>query len=179
MRALRATTPGKPNTSRITRLCSTRALPRPSPSSSAAGSRGACLVLSHVEHPRGPRRLWLSDAFEFLTSGEQFRQSKPNPEIYLYTLELLGLPADVCCCIEDSVPGIAAGKAAGLTVFGQARGSLWVFAGEPIGLSTRSRTCSTYARLDNTGEELYGAMRPSPSARRVIEWGRTCKKGET
>lgn len=59
----------------------------------------------------------LSDAFEFLTSGEQFRQSKPNPEIYLYTLELLGLLADVCCCIEDSVPGIAAGKAAGLTVF--------------------------------------------------------------
>lgn len=59
----------------------------------------------------------LSDAFEVVTSGEQFRESKPNPEIYLHTLEELGLPAKVCCCIEDSVPGITAGKAAGLTVF--------------------------------------------------------------
>lgn len=59
----------------------------------------------------------LSDAFEFVTSGEQFRQSKPNPEIYLHTLGCLGLEARECCCVEDSVPGITAGKAAGLTVF--------------------------------------------------------------
>lgn len=58
----------------------------------------------------------LSDAFEYVTSGEQFLESKPNPEIYLHTLDLLGLPATSCCCVEDSVPGIAAGKAAGLTV---------------------------------------------------------------
>ena len=59
----------------------------------------------------------LTDMFEVVVSGEQFRQSKPNPEIYLHTLDLLGLPASACCCVEDSVPGIAAGKAAGLTVF--------------------------------------------------------------
>ena len=59
----------------------------------------------------------LTDLFEVVVSGEQFRQSKPNPEIYLHTLDLLGLPASSCCCMEDSVPGIAAGKAAGLTVF--------------------------------------------------------------
>ena len=59
----------------------------------------------------------LSDAFEVVTSGEQFHESKPNPEIYLHTLENLGLPAGDCCCVEDSVPGITAGKAAGLTVF--------------------------------------------------------------
>lgn len=58
----------------------------------------------------------LSDAFEHVTSGEQFLESKPNPEIYLHTLDLLGLPATSCCCVEDSVLGIAAGKAAGLTV---------------------------------------------------------------
>lgn len=34
----------------------------------------------------------LSDAFELVTSGEQFHESKPNPEIYLHTLENLGLP---------------------------------------------------------------------------------------
>lgn len=59
----------------------------------------------------------LSGAFELVTSGEQFHESKPNPEIYLHTLENLGLPAGDCCCVEDSVPGITAGKAAGLTVF--------------------------------------------------------------
>ncbi len=59
----------------------------------------------------------ISDAFEFVTSGEQFHESKPNPEIYLYTMERLGLTAGECCCVEDSAPGIAAGKAAGLTVF--------------------------------------------------------------
>ena len=59
----------------------------------------------------------LEDEFEVVVSGEQFHQSKPDPEIYLHTLELLGLPASACCCVEDSVPGIAAGKAAGLTVF--------------------------------------------------------------
>ena len=59
----------------------------------------------------------LTDLFEVILSGEPFRQSKPDPEIYLHTLDLLGLPASACCCVEDSVPGIAAGKAAGLTVF--------------------------------------------------------------
>lgn len=58
----------------------------------------------------------LSDAFEVIVSGEQFHESKPDPEIYLHTLDLLGLPAGSCCCVEDSVPGITAGKRAGLTV---------------------------------------------------------------
>lgn len=58
----------------------------------------------------------LENEFEVIVSGEQFHQSKPNPEIYLHTLDLLGLPASACCCIEDSVPGITAGKRAGLTV---------------------------------------------------------------
>ena len=47
-------------------------------------------------------------------SGEQFKESKPEPDIYLHALDLLGLPANRCCFVEDSVPGI--GKRAGLTV---------------------------------------------------------------
>ena len=58
----------------------------------------------------------LSDAFEYIVRGEQFVQSKPEPDIYLHALDLLGLPANRCCCVEDSVPGITAGKRAGLTV---------------------------------------------------------------
>ena len=59
----------------------------------------------------------LSDKFELIVSGKDFHESKPNPAIYLYTIGKLDLDASECCCIEDSVPGIAAGKAAGLTVF--------------------------------------------------------------
>lgn len=59
----------------------------------------------------------LSDKFELIVSGKDFHESKPNPAIYLYAIENLDLDASECCCIEDSVPGIAAGKAAGLTVF--------------------------------------------------------------
>ncbi len=59
----------------------------------------------------------LSDAFEVVVSGVDFTESKPDPDIYLHTLAKLGLPAEACCCIEDSIPGITAGKRAGLTVF--------------------------------------------------------------
>ncbi len=58
----------------------------------------------------------IRDYFEFLVSGEQFKRSKPEPDIYLHAIDRLGLPADCCCCVEDSLYGITAGKRAGLTV---------------------------------------------------------------
>lgn len=58
----------------------------------------------------------IRDHFEFLVSGEQFKRSKPDPDIYLHAIDRLGLPADCCCCVEDSLYGITAGKRAGLTV---------------------------------------------------------------
>lgn len=58
----------------------------------------------------------LSGQFDPIVSGEQFVESKPEPDIYLHSIDLLGLPASDCCCVEDSVPGITAGKRAGLTV---------------------------------------------------------------
>lgn len=59
----------------------------------------------------------LAGYFEFYISGRDFHESKPNPAIYLCAIERLGLSAESCCCVEDSLPGITAGKAAGLTVF--------------------------------------------------------------
>ena len=78
----------------------------------ALASSSTSANIAEVLHAIG-----LDDAFEVVVSGEQFHESKPNPEIYLRALELLGLDARECCCVEDSVPGIKAGKAAGLTVF--------------------------------------------------------------
>ena len=59
----------------------------------------------------------IARAFDPVVSGEAFTKSKPDPEIYLHTVAELGLTPAECCCVEDSVPGIAAGRAAGLTVF--------------------------------------------------------------
>src|SRR5882762_840192 len=48
----------------------------------------------------------------FVTHG------KPNPEIYLKVAQALKLPPQQCVVIEDSLSGIAAGKAAGSKVIG-------------------------------------------------------------
>ena len=54
--------------------------------------------------------------FDLIVSGGQFKQSKPNPEIYHYTAKTLGIPEEECFVVEDSTVGIQAGKAAGMTV---------------------------------------------------------------
>lgn len=54
--------------------------------------------------------------FDLIVSGKQFKQSKPNPEIYHYTASALGIPEEECFVIEDSTVGIQAGKHAGMTV---------------------------------------------------------------
>ena len=48
-------------------------------------------------------------------SGADFEQSKPNPEIYLYTVERLGVPKERVVAVEDSTVGVQAATAAGLT----------------------------------------------------------------
>ena len=58
----------------------------------------------------------LEEFFSVVVTGHMFKRSKPDPEIYLYTANELGLdPAD-CVAIEDSTYGILAGKHAGMTV---------------------------------------------------------------
>ena len=54
--------------------------------------------------------------FDLVVSGKQFKQSKPNPEIYHYTAKTLGVPEEECFVIEDSTVGIEAAKRAGMTV---------------------------------------------------------------
>lgn len=49
-------------------------------------------------------------------SGEQCGAHKPDPEIYLRSLDALGLAADAALAVEDSPTGILSAKRAGLTV---------------------------------------------------------------
>ncbi|MFC4651526.1 HAD family hydrolase [Lactococcus nasutitermitis] len=59
----------------------------------------------------------LGHYFDLLLSGADFKQSKPNPEIYQVAMQRLQVTADESLIIEDSENGIAAGKAAGATVW--------------------------------------------------------------
>jgi HAD superfamily hydrolase (TIGR01509 family) len=54
--------------------------------------------------------------FSAVVSGSDIQHGKPAPDIFLRTAELLKVPPQYCCVIEDSKPGIAAGLAAGMEV---------------------------------------------------------------
>jgi HAD superfamily hydrolase (TIGR01509 family) len=51
-------------------------------------------------------------------SGHETPRSKPAPDVYLAAAAALGVPPERCAVVEDTVTGVAAGIAAGATVFG-------------------------------------------------------------
>jgi len=53
-------------------------------------------------------------------SAQQVRRGKPAPDLFLFAAESLGIAPERCVVIEDSVPGVQAGVAARMTVFGYA-----------------------------------------------------------
>ena len=57
----------------------------------------------------------IKNYFDVIYSGEFVEESKPNPAIYLNTLEKLNVSANQAITIEDSYYGISAAKAAGIT----------------------------------------------------------------
>lgn len=52
--------------------------------------------------------------FEVICAGDSVANKKPAPDVYLRTLEELGLPAADCVAIEDSRNGLLAARAAGI-----------------------------------------------------------------
>lgn len=58
----------------------------------------------------------VAERLELMVSGEMFKRSKPDPEIYLYTAKTLGVKPQECLVIEDSTVGITAGHDAGARV---------------------------------------------------------------
>jgi HAD superfamily hydrolase (TIGR01509 family) len=55
-------------------------------------------------------------AFDVLVASEDVQRSKPDPDGYERAMAQLGLAPSRCLVIEDSVAGIAAGRAAGCIV---------------------------------------------------------------
>jgi len=54
--------------------------------------------------------------FTVVVSSSDVERGKPAPDIFLRAAELLKVPPAQCWVIEDSKPGVAAGKAAGMRV---------------------------------------------------------------
>lgn len=55
-----------------------------------------------------------------LFSGMEVARSKPAPDVYLLAAETMGMAPARCAVVEDTPVGVAAGVAAGMTVFGYA-----------------------------------------------------------
>ena len=51
-------------------------------------------------------------------SVNMVHRGKPAPDLFLFAAAQMGVAPDTCVVIEDSVPGVQAGKAAGMRVFG-------------------------------------------------------------
>lgn len=59
-------------------------------------------------------RLELRDAFDAIITRDEVTRAKPAPDIFLAAVARLGVEAQWCVALEDSHPGVAAAKAAGL-----------------------------------------------------------------
>jgi HAD superfamily hydrolase (TIGR01509 family) len=55
--------------------------------------------------------------FDSIVTGDQIPNGKPAPDIFLHAARELGVDPRRCVVVEDSVVGVAAGRAAGMTVF--------------------------------------------------------------
>ena len=82
-----------------------------------AHAAGLRLAIATTTTPENITALLAPDLlalFEKVGAGDTVANKKPAPDIYLWVLAQLGLPASACLAIEDSANGIKASRAAGL-----------------------------------------------------------------
>ncbi len=113
-------------TARFGQLVATGACPlRPGVAAaiSAAVRRGQRLAIATTTSRANVEALlsatWGRDAgdpFEIIVAGDEVPHKKPAPDVYLKTLQRLGLPGGDCLAIEDSRNGLLSAAAAGIPV---------------------------------------------------------------
>lgn len=64
------------------------------------------------------RKLNIDKYFKLYISGEEIKKSKPDPDIFLKTAEMLQIKPKECIVIEDSKNGVIAAKKAGMKCIG-------------------------------------------------------------
>lgn len=60
------------------------------------------------------RQIGLDRTFDAVADGNQIKNSKPDPEVFLKAAELLGVVPESCLVVEDADAGIIAAKRAGM-----------------------------------------------------------------
>jgi beta-phosphoglucomutase-like phosphatase (HAD superfamily) len=58
----------------------------------------------------------LTPFFEVIVTGGEIERDKPDPDVYLRAVEKLDVSPEASLVIEDSLSGVAGGKAAGTQV---------------------------------------------------------------
>ena len=80
-----------------------------------------CAVGSSSNHAwveRVLQRLALREYVSVVVGGDEVIAAKPHPEVFLRCAELLGVAPSRCAVIEDSVNGVLAARAAGMSTIG-------------------------------------------------------------
>jgi beta-phosphoglucomutase len=94
-------------------------------------------------------RIGLGDYFDAISDGNNIRNSKPDPEVFLKAAEYLGVSPERCVVIEDAVPGVVAAHAAGM----------WAVAiGDAAAHETGDVQISTFSELASVLERRSGSL---------------------
>jgi len=104
----------------------------------AVGSGSAHRIIDEVLAMRDLRRYFCCTA-----SSEDVANSKPEPDVFLLAAERLNVKPASCCVIEDTVAGVIAGKAAGMTVMGITN----TFKSEALGQAGADHVYQSYSAI--------------------------------
>ena len=80
-----------------------------------SSSKNAGIILKQVE---------LDKLFEAIADGNDIKNSKPDPEVFLLASKKLGISPKYCLVVEDAVAGVEAAKLAGMDVVALGAASL-------------------------------------------------------
>lgn len=89
-------------------------------------------------------KLDLAERVDLTHSGVDEAQSKPHPGVFLTTARRLGVEPGRCLVFEDAPAGVAAGKAAGMTVIAVPS----VFAPDDPGIAEADRVLESLAEFE-------------------------------
>ena len=107
----------------------------------AVGSGSAHRIIDEVLAMRD-----LSRYFRCTVSSEDVEQPKPAPDIFLLAAKRLGVEPAKCCVIEDTVSGVQAANAAGMTVLAIAN----TFEAKALGQAGAGQIFTDYAGIGDT-----------------------------
>lgn len=82
--------------------------------------RGRAIALASQSRPRWVEATLdgsgLRGQFDLVVTAAEVARAKPAPDVYLHAAERLGVRAEACLVVEDSVPGVESARAAGMFV---------------------------------------------------------------